>query len=103
MTTNKITIYGTIIIIILILGIPTTYKVIQNHNTKLIEATESKIIEAGKKCYFDGTCEEDKITLKTLYDLNYLDKISNPITKEYYNENSYILIKDKTFTFIKEE
>ena len=103
MNTNKTIVIGTIIVIIVIIGIPTTYKVIKNHQNNLIKSTESKIVEAAKKCYFEENCSEQKIYLKDLYSLEYLEKISNPITKEYYNENSYVERKDNNFKFFEEK
>ncbi len=94
MNTNKITIIGSIIVIVLILIIPTTYKVIKNHQNRLYEVVEKKIVEAAKKCYYEEKCVSEQITLKELYDLDYLEQISNPITKEYYNESSYIDINN---------
>lgn len=99
MTTNKITIIGSIIAIILIISIPTIYKVVKNHNNNLISVVEDKIIEAAKQCYFEEKCNDNKIYLKDLYSLEYLEKVSNPITKEYYNDNSYVLRENDKFTF----
>lgn len=99
MNTNKITVIFSIIIIVLLISIPTAYKVIKNHHKNLIRTTESRIIEAAKKCYFEEKCTEDKIYLKDLYALEYLDKISNPLTKEYYNEESYIEVSEGKFIF----
>jgi len=103
MNTNKITIIVTIIAILLILGIPTVYKVVNNHQNKLYQVVEQKIINSAKKCYYEEKCKEKKILLKTLYELNYLDKVSNPITKEYYNEESYVEFKNNKFKFIVKE
>lgn len=99
MNTNKITVIGSIAIIILIISIPTVYKVIKTHNEILIEVVEEKIISAAKKCYFEEKCLNDKIYLKDLYELKYLEKVNNPITKEYYNENSYIIKENDNFIF----
>lgn len=103
MNTNKTIVIGSIIIILLIIGIPTTYKVIKNHQNNLLKSTESKIVEAAKKCYFEEKCTEEKIYLKDLYTLEYLEKISNPITKEYYNEDSYVERKENIFKFVEEK
>ena len=100
MNTNKIVVISSIIIIILIIGIPTTYKVIKNHNQNLYKVVEDKIVEKAKECYYDQKCLEDKITLKELYDNKYLDKVSDPISKEYYNENSYVEIKNNKYKFV---
>lgn len=103
MNTNKITIIFTCISILLIISIPTIYKVVKNHNKGLYIAIENKITEAAEKCYYDEKCLDEKILLKNLYDLKYLKPVSNPITKEFYNENSYIIRNDNTFTFYVKE
>ena len=100
MNTNKITIIGSIIIIILLISIPTGYKVIKRHNDNLKKVVLDKIIDSAKKCYYEEVCKTDEITLKELYENKYLDKVSNPITKEYYNELSYVKRTDNTFKFI---
>lgn len=100
MNTNKITIIGTIIIILLIISIPTIYKVIKNHNDNLYQVVEEEIIGAAKKCYYEEVCLNEKILLKELYDLEYLNSVSDPITKEHYNENSYILRNNNEFEFV---
>lgn len=103
MNTNKIIIIFSILVIMLLLFIPTTYKVIKNHNNNLTQVVENKIIEAVKKCYYEDNCKNEKVTLRELYELNYLEPISNPISKEFYNEDSYVEIKDNNFNFIIKE
>ena len=97
---NKICITVTIIIIItLVIGV-TTYKVVDKHNDKLMEVEEKYIIETAKKCLNEKKCSGSKITLQTLCDLEFLDMQANPVTKEYYNPESYVEIKDANYTFI---
>lgn len=100
MNTNKITIIGSIIAVLLIITIPTIYKVVKNHQKNLYRVVEEKIISGAKKCYYEEKCLEEKITLKDLYALNYVEKVSNPITKEYYNEESYVERKESDFKFV---
>ena len=78
---NKICISLTIIIIALMIGIPTSNKVLNKHNDKLIKVTEKRITEATKKCFIDEKCHGNEITLQDLYDNNYLNEEINPITK----------------------
>lgn len=99
MNTNKITIIFSIIAILLIISIPTIYNVITNHHNNLYRVVEEKIINSAKKCYYEEKCTNQKITLKELYEFNYLDKVSDPITKEYYADDSYIERKENIFTF----
>ena len=97
---NKICITVTIIIIItLVIGV-TTYKVVDKHNDKLMEVEEKYIIETAEKCLNEKKFSGSKITLQTLYDLEFLDMQANPVTKEYYNPESYVEIKDANYTFI---
>ena len=99
MNRNKVIINITIVAIILIILIPTVYNIIKKHNDRLIMVTEKRIEEAAKNCYLKDICKDNKITLKVLYDNKYLEKESNPITKEYYNEESYVLVKNNTYIF----
>ena len=103
MNTNRIVLTFSIIIIVLVISIPTIYKVVNNHYDNLVKVTESKIIEEAKKCYYEEKCSGDIITLKELYDLEYLEEVSNPITKEFYNEDSYVEYKADIFKFIEKE
>lgn len=97
---NKIWVMITIVVIVgLITGV-TIYKVLDKHNAKLLLVEEKYIIEQTKKCLNEGKCEGDKITLEKLYDLGYLEKEANPVTKEYYDSASYVEIKDTNYTFV---
>ena len=65
-----------------------------------MEVEEKYIIETAKKCLNEKKCSGSKTTLQTLYDLEFLDMQANPVTKEYYNPESYVEIKDANYTFI---
>ena len=97
---NKLFVTITLIIILTLLTSITTYKVITKHNEKLLLVENKYIIEQAKKCFSEKKCNEDNITLKKLYSLNYLEKQVNPVTKEYYNELSYVK-KDTEWTFVE--
>ncbi len=99
MNISKIVIKIGIVIIILLLTVPTTYKIIKNHRSNLIKVSESKIIEAAEKCSYEEKCLDKKITLKELYDNKYLETMYNPISKEAYNEESYVELKGGKFVF----
>ena len=102
MNINRVVTISSVIIILLLIVVPTTYKVVKNHYNHLYQVVESKIIETAKNCYFDDMCDEH-ITLNELYDLKLLDKVSDPVSKEYYNPNSYVEVKDNNFKFIIEK
>lgn len=100
MNINKIVIYITTISIILIVALPTLYKVIKQNHDRLYLVSEKDIIESAENCYFDSKCSK-KVTLKELYDNKYLEKgMIDPVTKEVYLDSSYVLInlkKESTF------
>lgn len=87
-------------LILLLTIVITIIKVVKNHNEKLLEVTDKYIVEQAKKCVNEKKCLEDKITLQTLYDLEYLEKIANPVTKKYYNNESYVLKEENNYTFV---
>ena len=78
----------------------TAYKVISEHNKKVLIVEAKYIISQAKKCYYDDVCTDDKITLQELYNHNYLERQVNGVTKEYYNNESYIIKKGNDFEFI---
>lgn len=92
---NRIIVFITIIIIVLVIGIPTVINVKKDHEDKLLKVTEYKISEMAKKCFLDEKCEGNQTTLQQLYDLNYLNKQVNPISKKYYNSSSIIKYENK--------
>lgn len=102
MNTNKIVTISVVVIVALI-TIPTIYKAYQKYEDNLYDTVEKKVIESAEKCYYESICQEEKITLAFLYSHNYLDKVSNPVTKEYYNEESYVERNGNQFKFIIKE
>ena len=101
MNRTKWIIYITIFAILLIIIIPTTYTILKRHNDRLIAVSHKRIEEAARDCYLEEKCMEDKIMLKQLYEQKYLEKESNPITKEYYNENSYVKREGNKYIFME--
>lgn len=97
---NKWIISATIIIIFgLVIGV-TSFKVVDNHNDKLLLVEEKYIIEKAKECKMEKKCNNDNITLKELYDLKYLEKQVNPVSKEYYNLDAYVTLRNNEYVFI---
>lgn len=87
---KKTLIFVTIISCILVIMVPTIYKVLTDHRNKLYSSVEKEIKEAAEKCWNEEKCEKDIITLKELYLLNYIDKQIDPISKKVYQEDSSI-------------
>lgn len=100
MNKNKIIIYITILILILMISIPSVIKTINIHNKRLEKVTTGKIIEMAKKCYYNESCVEDKITLAELYEKTDLKELTNPITKKVYNSLSYVDVENN-FSFVE--
>lgn len=100
MISKKHLIYLTILAVLLIITIPTVYKVIKNHRTKLYAVVEKEIIEAAEKCWNEEKCIDNEIELEMLYKLDYLEKQSDPITKKVYDEDSKIIKNDKKIELI---
>ena len=97
---NKKCIYITILLLIGLIAIPSTYKVVHTHNERLVKNTTKKIEEAAKNCYYNNSCIEEKITLAEIYEKTGLQPMSNPLTKKIYSENSYVDVTSN-FTFIE--
>ncbi len=89
------------IILLAIIIIPSVIYVINDHNEKLIIVMDKKVVEAALKCKYEKKCEEDSVTLKNLYELNYLEKVYDPISKELINENSYVDYNTNEFKIVK--
>lgn len=99
MNINKI-IISTVIIILLIIGIPTIYKVINTHENNLYKVNNKLVIEAYIKCLNESNCKDENTTLEDLYNKEYLSNVVDPITKKFYNNKSYITKKDNNYKFI---
>ncbi len=99
MNINKPVTIGSIILIVLLIFIPSIYKVHKNHEEMLYKAVNDKIINAAKECYYNKICLNEKITLEELYNNNLIEKMNDPVTKEYYNISSYVIKNGEEFTF----
>ena len=98
---NKWCICITLILVVCLICGFTTYKVVKSHNEKLTLVETKYIIETARKCINEHKCKDkNNVTLKELYDLKYLDKQVNSVTKEYYNENSYVKYSNSEYVFI---
>ena len=90
-------------VLLTLLIVPPIYTVKKRHEKNLIYATTKKIEETAENCYHQEICQNTKITLRELYDYELLEPIANPITKEYYNEASYVTIKNYKGVFTQEK
>ncbi len=91
---NKKAIILTIFVIIGMIVLPTIYKIYVTHNNNLIKVVEKEFLYQANKCYNAKDCKNEVVTLKELYDNKYIiDKLTDPLTKKYYGEDSNINIK----------
>ncbi len=100
MKKNKIYIYGTILIVLVLILVPSLAKVVKKHQDYLLQNTIKTITETAKDCYYNDSCVGDIIYLSELYEKTSLTTMSNPLTKKIYSENSYIDVKND-FTFVE--
>ena len=97
---NKRVIILTIAIIGGMIFIPTVYKIYKQHNENLILVVEKEFAYYAKECFLSDECGSI-VTLKELYDKGYIkDKLTNPITKKYYDEDSSIDLDTKKINLI---
>lgn len=100
MNINKFILSISVIACLILIGVPTGYKVLKSSNSKKEKVSEQYIIEQAEKCFYDDVCKSDRITLKELYDNKYITKKQiNPISKEYYSEDCYVIITKKDSSF----
>lgn len=81
----------TIIAIFLIIGIPTMAKLKDEQDKSIELVITNKIKDNANRCWNTNTCTSNKVYLKDLYNLGYLEQIINPKTKEYISEESYAI------------
>ena len=82
-----------IIITLILIIVFTIYKLNKKHEEKLYDVLYSEIKYKANKCYLDKKCEST-ITLKELYEKEYLSTQYDPISKEELNNNIKIVIKE---------
>ncbi len=97
---SKIIIYFIVAFIVIILLL-SAEKNLNNHYKKEYLVIDNKIKEAAKECYNDGKCN-DNITLKDLYDKEYLDILFDPKSKEKIDDSRCITYNGAEVTFCDE-
>ena len=102
MSSSKIVLVTTIISCLLIVAVPVFYKAVANNHEKLYTVTNKLITEAAENCYYDKKCTSTTVTLKELYENNYLkEEVIDPVSKEIYSEDSYVEVNKEGSTFNK--
>ena len=81
------------LLLIILVGSLTVYKIIKNHESKMYDVLYSEIEYKAKRCYLEKKCEEN-ITLSQLYEKKYLDIKYDPISKEELSKDMKITIKE---------
>ncbi len=97
---NKKVIILTIFIILGMISFATIYKINKDHQNNSILVVEKEFKYQAEKCFYDAKCQK-VVTLKELYEYKYLkEKLTNPITKKYYEETSNINLETNKIELI---
>ena len=88
----------TILGLLVVISLAATVKLNDKHEERLIYAVETKVEYLAKRCYLEGNCD-GSITLETLYDLEYVDEVIHPITKEEIDSSKVITYVDGEYDF----
>lgn len=91
----------TVIISVLMVGTNVIYVMQKEHKEREILVSEKRIIEAAIECSNNMQCGDFPITIETLIDKGYLENVVNPLTKEYYSEQSFVYMENNEY-FIEE-
>jgi len=84
--------------ILLVIIVVSAFKAHEMHQERLMRVVNGKIKETALTCYLLGDCE-GKITLEELYELTDLERIIDPITNTYMNEELCIDFIDDEIVF----
>ena len=97
---KKNSIILTIFIILGMISLTTIYKISNQHKSNMVKVVEEEFLYQALICYNKQECNEI-VYLKDLYQKEYLkDKLTNPINKRYYNEESYVNVNTKEVKLI---
>ena len=69
-------------------------------DSKLWLVLYKKVVEKAHDCYLDKKCTNKTVTLDYLIQNNYLETITNPVTKEVINTNSYVNLDSNEFVIL---
>ena len=87
---------GVLVVLLVLAG----FKALENHHEKEYQVLHNRILEAAKDCYLKKECQEE-ITIKDLYDKNYLKKQVDPVTKEFIDETTCIKFENNEAKYCK--
>lgn len=80
--------------IVVVIGVFTTFKVLDRHQEKLLKVASNKIVEQASKCFLDGKCSGSETTLDFLIREGYLEQQVHPVSKEFIDGNLVIKCTD---------
>jgi hypothetical protein len=90
--------FGIILAFLLIITIIAGFKAHQRRIELLYHVAHQRIKEAALECYLMGDCE-GTITLRELYEKEYLTVMVDPVTKEEMDEDMCLNYVAGTITF----
>lgn len=102
MNQNKPIVILTSIAAVLIITLPTIFKIYNRHQERLYEVATKKITESAEDCFRAQVCSGHEITIGELKNTGYLETdIVNPKTKTYFDEST-VLQEENLIVTIKE-
>lgn len=100
MNQKRIMIGLTIIGLLIIVTLATVIKIKENEINEKYNFIVDNFVFYAKKCVKEEKCTKNTVTIKELYDNEYLSEQINPKTKNSFNEKSYIKVLDYKFVLI---
>lgn len=101
MSKNKIIAFVTVIAAILIVVLPTIFKIYQGYEERTFQVAAKKILESASDCYKDGVCINQIMTIDELKKTGYLkEDVINPRTRTYFEGSLKMIEKDFEVTFM---
>ena len=101
MNKNKIIAILTVIAAILIVALPTLFKIYWGYEERTFLVASNKVLESASDCYRASDCHGE-VTIKELRSKGYLvEPVINPRTKTYFDESIVLVAKDYEVTFLE--
>lgn len=101
MNKNKIIAILTVIAAILIVALPTLFKIYWGYEERTFLVASKKVLESASDCYRASDCHGE-VTIKELRSKGYLvEPVINPRTKTYFDESIVLVATDYEVTFLE--
>jgi len=96
---NRSVCFVTFILVIILLGGGTFYKVGKTHSDLSFEVINKRVSEGALQCVWDDKCENGKISFGELIEKGYAKEEVDPFTKMYYSHDSVVFCENNACVF----